>query len=233
MSSALVAVARLVAFVTLTTVVACWPASGRRGTTIINVRIIDGTGAPAVSGALRFVGDTIVAVGAVTAARGDTVIDGAGMVLAPGFIDTHSHHAGGLLRTPDALGAVSQGITTIVAGNDGSHAMPLAQQFDTLTKVGPSVNVAYYAGHGTIRSAVMGDDFRRHATPAEPHLVSAGMAAQHTRGNGIPAPASGMNERGDRSRSPHSLIACMTHDGLTTRRQQPWTPTVRNRLRRH
>ena len=167
MSSASVAVARFVALVTLATLTACGPASEVRGTTITNVRIIDGTGALAVSGALRFIGDTIVAVGAVTAARGDTVIDGHGMVLAPGFIDTHSHHAGGLLRTPDALGAVSQGITTIVAGNDGSHAMPMAETFDTLARVGPSVNVAYYAGHGTIRSAVMGDDFKRHATVRE------------------------------------------------------------------
>ncbi len=137
------------------------------GTTITNVRIIDGTGAPAVAGAVRFVGDSIVAVGDVQPVRGDSVVDGGGRVLAPGFIDTHSHHGGGLLETPDALGAVSQGITTIVAGADGSHPYPLAKRIDTLTKVAPSINVAYYAGHGTLREVVMGKDFKRTATPAE------------------------------------------------------------------
>ena len=141
--------------------------SGPDGTTITNVRIIDGTGAPAVTGAVRFVGDTIVAVGAIEPVRGDSVIDGGGLVLAPGFIDTHSHHAGGLRKTPEALGAVSQGITTIVAGNDGGSPFPLAAAFDSLAAAGPSINVAYYAGHGSIRSAVMGKDFKRHATAAE------------------------------------------------------------------
>jgi N-acyl-D-amino-acid deacylase len=143
------------------------------GTTITNVRIIDGTGAPGVMGAVRFVGDSIVAVGDVEQVGGDSVIDGGGLVLAPGFIDTHSHHAGGLLETPEALGVVSQGITTIVAGNDGSHPYPLAEAVDTLAKVAPSVNVAYYAGHGSVREAVMGDDFKRTATAAEVDSMAA------------------------------------------------------------
>ena len=137
------------------------------GTTITNVRIIDGTGTPAVQGSVRFIGDSIVAVGAVRPARGDSLIDGGGLVLAPGFIDTHSHHTGDLLDMPEALGAVSQGITTIVGGNDGAHSYPLAAAIDTLGKVRPSLNVAYYAGHGTIRRLVMGEDFKRKATPAE------------------------------------------------------------------
>src|SRR5690606_29824787 len=110
---------RPVVALALVAVAAC--TAGPAGTTITNVRIVDGTGAPAVSGAVRFVGDSIVAIGDVRPAAGDSVIDGGGLTLAPGFIDTHSHHGGGLLETPDALGAVSQGITTIVAGADGSH----------------------------------------------------------------------------------------------------------------
>lgn len=142
-------------------------AQGPAGTTITNVRIVDGTGAPAVAGAVRFVGDSIVAVGDVRPAAGDSVIDGGGLVLAPGFIDTHSHHGGGLLEAPDALGAVSQGITTIVSGADGSHPYPLAARMDSLAKAAPSINVAFYAGHGTLREQVMGKDFKRKATPAE------------------------------------------------------------------
>ena len=141
--------------------------SGPAGTTITNVRIVDGTGAPAVLGAVRFVGDSIVAVGDVRPTRGDSVIDGGGLVLAPGFIDTHSHHTGDLLDMPEALGAVSQGITTIVGGNDGNSPYPLKAAFDTLAKVAPSVNVAYYAGHGDLRWSVMQADFERVATPAE------------------------------------------------------------------
>lgn len=156
-----------IAFAAVVLVSACQTASGPAGTTITNVRIIDGTGTPAVAGAVRIVGDTIVAVGAVKPAPGDSVVEGQGMVLAPGFIDTHSHHTGGLDSNPAALAAVSQGITTIVGGNDGYHAMPLAARFDTLANAGPSINVASYAGHGTIRSAVMGEDFKRHATTKE------------------------------------------------------------------
>lgn len=161
----LLALYRLAALVLAPLATACF--TGPAGTTITNVRIIDGTGAPAVLGAVRFIGDSIVAVGDLQPARGDSVIDGGGLVLAPGFIDTHSHHTGDLLDIPEALGAVSQGITTIVGGNDGGSPFPLAAAFDTLAKVAPSVNVAYYAGHGELRSAVMGDDFKRKATPAE------------------------------------------------------------------
>ncbi|MCC7000882.1 MAG: amidohydrolase family protein, partial [Gemmatimonadaceae bacterium] len=161
----LLALYRLAALFSAALASAC--STGPAGTTITNVRIIDGTGAPAVVGAVRFVGDSIVAVGDLQPARGDSVIDGGGLVLAPGFIDTHSHHTGDLLEMPEALGAVSQGITTIVGGNDGGSPFPLTAAFDTLAKVAPSVNVAYYAGHGEVRGAVMGDDFKRKATPAE------------------------------------------------------------------
>ena len=147
---------------------ACSPdASGTPGTTITNVRIIDGTGAPASIGAVRFVGDSIVAVGDVAPLSGDTIVDGGGLVLAPGFIDTHSHHTGDLAEMPEALGAVSQGITTIVSGQDGSHGFPLAREIAEIDSLRPSLNVAWYAGHGTIRGEVLGDDWTREATPAE------------------------------------------------------------------
>ena len=139
-----------------------------RATTITGVRIIDGTGAPSYAGAVRFVGDSIVAAGpAVEPSPGDFVFDGGGLTLAPGFIDTHSHHDVGLAEAPEARPVVSQGITTIVAGQDGSHPMPLAAALDSIEQAPPAVNMAYYAGHGTIRAAVMGNDFRRPATESE------------------------------------------------------------------
>ncbi len=141
--------------------------SSEGGTVIRNVSIVDGTGAPARAGAVRFLGDSIVAVGNVTPLPGDSVIDGQGLTLAPGFIDTHSHHASGMRASLDAVPVVSQGITTIVAGQDGSHPMPLAAAIDSFAKVPPAANVAYYVGHGTLRDAVLGDDFKRVATPKE------------------------------------------------------------------
>ena len=147
--------------------VACSGTRGPAGTTITNVRIVDGTGSPARPGSVRIVGDSIVGIGEIAAAPGDTMVDGGGLTLAPGFIDTHSHHDWGLDKAPDALAVVSQGITTIIPGNDGSHPMPLAAAFAALEKNPPSINVGFYAGHGTIRSAVMGEDFKRPARPAE------------------------------------------------------------------
>jgi len=144
------------------------------GLTVVNATIVDGSGAARYAGAVRVVGDTIAAVGPeVRPERGDSVIDAGGLVLAPGFIDSHSHHDVGLLDTPDALAAVSQGITTIVAGQDGGHPMPLARAMDSIARVGAAVNVAFYAGHGSIRRAVMGDGFRRAATLAEVDSMAA------------------------------------------------------------
>ena len=83
------------------------------------------------------------------------------------IIDTHSHHTAGLLQSRDARAAVSQGITTIVGGQDGGQSFPLAAAMDSLTATPAALNVAYYAGRNTIRAAVLGADFKRTATPAE------------------------------------------------------------------
>lgn len=137
------------------------------GYVIENARIVDGTGAAARVGSVRVVDGTIVAIGEVAKQRGDSSVDAHGLVLAPGFIDTHSHATGGLASRPDALAAVSQGITTIVGGQDGGSPRPLASFFDSLATRGAAVNVAMYTGHGSIRSAVLGEDFKRVATDAE------------------------------------------------------------------
>jgi N-acyl-D-amino-acid deacylase len=134
---------------------------------IKNATIVDGTGAPGFSGNVRIEGNMIVAVGDFETSDEDMVIDGSGLILAPGFIDTHSHHDIGLDTSPEAIAAISQGITTIVVGNDGSsgHSMPELKQM--LAENPPTVNVASYTGHGSIRSQVMGGDYKRNATAAE------------------------------------------------------------------
>ncbi len=134
---------------------------------IVNARLIDGTGAPARPGSLRIAGDRIAAVGDVEPLPGEPVFDAKGLVLAPGFIDTHSHATSDLLEMPEALGAVSQGITTVVGGQDGGSAFPLSDYFARLENAPTAVNVASYSGHGTLREKVLGEDFRRAATASE------------------------------------------------------------------
>lgn len=128
--------------------------------------LVDGTGAPRRTGDVRVVGARITAVGSLRALPGEQIVDATAYVLAPGFIDTHSHHTRGLATRRDALAMVSQGITTIVTGQDGSSD-DLPTLFARLDSAPAAVNVASYVGHGTIRSAVMGKDFKREATPAE------------------------------------------------------------------
>jgi N-acyl-D-amino-acid deacylase len=132
-----------------------------------NVVLLDGSGGPPQTGALRVEGGRIAAVGALEALEGERVIDGRGQVLAPGFIDTHSHAAKDLAAHPAAIPLVSQGITTIVTGQDGGSVLPLSDLFAALEASPAAVNVASYAGHNTIRSAVMGEDYRRAASDSE------------------------------------------------------------------
>ncbi len=138
------------------------------GLLIENARILDGTGAPAFPGAVRVVDGRIAEAGPEVAARaGDTVVDAAGMTLAPGFVDTHSHADVELFEALDATAAVSQGITTVVVGQDGGSPWPLAEFRERFEATPATVNVASYAGHNTLRRMVMGDDFRREAAPQE------------------------------------------------------------------
>jgi N-acyl-D-amino-acid deacylase len=134
---------------------------------IDHVRIVDGTGAGAYAGAVRIAAGAVVEIGDLEPLGGETVYDGGGLVLAPGFIDTHSHVGGDLLEQPDAVAAVSQGITTVVVGQDGSSQLPLDAFFAALKANPAALNVASYAGHNTIRSRVMGSDYRRVATAEE------------------------------------------------------------------
>jgi N-acyl-D-amino-acid deacylase len=136
-------------------------------TVIVNARVIDGTAAPAKMVAVRIRGDRIAEVGAVRLAPSDRLVDAGGKVLVPGFIDTHSHASRGLLREREALAAVSQGITTVVVGQDGSSTYPLEEFFLDLEQTPAAVNVASYAGHGTLRRMVLDEDYARTATAAE------------------------------------------------------------------
>ena len=149
------------------------PAAAQRPILIRNALVVDGSGGPARAVDVRIVGATIRQIGRLTPTAADSVVDAQGLVLAPGFIDTHSHHSGGLDRERTALAAVSQGITTIVVGQDGGSRFPLADWFAEREQRPAAVNVASYVGHGTLRDVIMGEDFKRPATAAEVRLMAA------------------------------------------------------------
>ena len=92
------------------------------GTIITNIQLVDGTGKPAVNASVRIVGNKIVAIGNLKPNKIDQIIDGKGKVLAPGFIDSHSHHFGDLNKNRAGLSTSSQGITTIVIGQEIGRA---------------------------------------------------------------------------------------------------------------
>ncbi len=149
------------------------PAPARAEFLITNANVIDGSGSPARRASVRVEGDRIAAVGDLTPRSGEPVVDARGLVLAPGFIDTHSHADDDLVDHPDALAVVSQGITTIIGGQDGGSPIPLAGYFERLQKSPGAVNVGMYVGHGSIRDTVMGADFKRAATTAEVERMKA------------------------------------------------------------
>ena len=136
-------------------------------TLIVNAMIIDGSGSPAYSAALRVEGDGIAEIGELEARSGETVIDATGLVLAPGFIDTHSHHDRGLEENKDALPMLTQGITTTIFGQDGGHAFPIAEFYDAYEQAPAAVNVGSYVGHNTIREIVMAARSEEPATDDE------------------------------------------------------------------
>lgn len=167
-------IARIASLVVITLAAACAkqlsspaPASAAKGMLIVNARVIDGTGAPGRVTSVRISGDRIADIGDLHQRQGETVVVGTGLVLAPGFIDDHSHADGALFERRDALADVSQGITTVIVGQDGGSPYPLADFFAHVQREPSALNVASYVGHGTVRDLVLGKDYKRVATPAE------------------------------------------------------------------
>ena len=145
-------------------------------------RLLDGSGTPWVRKDVAISGNRIVAVGDLSDARADRVIDATGLYVAPGFIDTHTH-AGDGLASEELSGArpiLAQGITTVVVNPDGGGPTDLTEQRAALLEHGLGVNVAQLIGQGSIRGEVVGSDDRP-ATADEMErmraLVRAGMEA--------------------------------------------------------
>ena len=132
---------------------------------IVNGRIVDGTGGPWYRANIAIDGDTIAAIGALPGAQATRTIDANGLVVAPGFIDIHTHARRGIFKVPTAENYVRQGVTTLMEGNDGSSPIPLAPFLAKLQATPISVNFGSFAGHGSIRAAVMGLENRKATLP--------------------------------------------------------------------
>ena len=158
---------------------------------ISNALIVDGSGAEGRLGNVAVNGGKIVAVGDTDGWTAEETIAADGLVLAPGFIDVHTHDDMAALKTPDMTFKISQGVTTVVAGNCGISVAPFAtegsfpppfpllgeaQEFrfptveayrETLEKNRPAVNLALLAGHSSLRVIAMKDELDRPADDSQ------------------------------------------------------------------
>jgi N-acyl-D-amino-acid deacylase len=124
---------------------------------ITNAHVLDGSGNPWYSADIATGADRIVAVGRLEGAKARRVIDAAGLIVAPGFIDVHSHAAEGLAgRLHTAAPLLTQGITTVFINPDGAGPTDLPAQRMALEAKGIGVNIAQFVPHGAVRSAVLG-----------------------------------------------------------------------------
>ena len=148
--------------------------------------VVDGSGAPGRRADVAVAGDRVAAIGPGLAGPAERVIEAGGHVVAPGFIDAHSHSDLFYLGCPSAESKVRQGVTTEVVGMCSFSQAPLrpeqreviqgwaggigasldlrwetfGQYLDALRAVRPSVNVAHFVGHGALRIAAMGFEAR-------------------------------------------------------------------------
>ena len=147
---------------------------------IRNGQVVDGTGNPMYPADVAIQGDSIAAVGRLADAEGARVIDAAGKIVCPGFVDSHSHSDNTVLLNPTMQSTVRQGVTTEIVGNCGYSPAPLtdlnrdvdgsgplgagdaeratwssfAEFLDAIRQMGISENLAWFAGHNTLRQAV-------------------------------------------------------------------------------
>jgi N-acyl-D-aspartate/D-glutamate deacylase len=159
-------------------------------TLIKDASVLDGSGSAAASMDVGLHSGRILAIGKNLDAKADSVVDAHGFVLAPGFIDTHTHDDLQLIREPGMLAKISQGVTTVIVGNCGISAAPVrlrdelpdpmnllgdakdfvyptfAAYVDAIDSARPSVNVGALVGHTAVRNNQM-DRLDRAATSEE------------------------------------------------------------------
>ena len=142
-------------------------------------RIVDGTSSPWYRGEVAIRGDTIARIARSITAPAARVIDVNGLIVAPGFIDIHTHARRGIFELPTADNYTRQGVTTLIEGPDGSSPLPLKPFLDKVAALGISPNFGSFVGQGTIRAEVIGEADRaatRDELDKMRELVRQGMA---------------------------------------------------------
>ena len=131
--------------------------------------LVDGSGQESSHTNIGVQGDRITWIGEDGAQATDT-LDATGLVVAPGFIDVHSHTVPALLEPQRRMneGVLRQGVTTVVGGPDGGFGPEMIRTvIEALGNNGSGTNVATYIGHNAIRENVMGEDQQRAPNPSE------------------------------------------------------------------
>jgi N-acyl-D-aspartate/D-glutamate deacylase len=130
--------------------------------------VVDGSGGPPRTADVGIRGDRIVLVGDGSAVTASRTIDAKGLVVAPGFIDPHTHTGGDLSNAQNRsnLAYLMQGVTTVVTNNDGGGPIDIKRQLDGWRENGIGTNAAVYIGEGSVRGAVVGPTAVA-ATPAQ------------------------------------------------------------------
>jgi N-acyl-D-amino-acid deacylase len=133
---------------------------------IRNGRIIDGTGNNWYYGDIAIKEGRILQAGRNINLSAGKTIDASGLVVAPGFIDVHTHLEGDEARDPEAKSFIYDGVTTCITGNCGASHVNIQQYLQWIDSLKPSINIASLVGHNDIRKAVMGRALRD-ASPDE------------------------------------------------------------------
>lgn len=128
---------------------------------IRNARVVDGSGSPWFRADVAVRGDTIARIAPGIDAPAKRVIDAGGLVVAPGFIDLHTHARRAIFAVPTADNYIRQGVTTIMEGPDGDSPVPLGPFLARLEGLSKSINIGSFVGQGSVRAAVIGDFDRK------------------------------------------------------------------------
>ncbi len=127
-----------------------------------NGTIIDGSGGRRFQGDVGVRGDRIVAIGNLASQKAKTEIDARGLMVAPGFVNLHSHAVPTGLRTADNM--LSQGVTTEILNADGGSPLDIRDQLSMLDTMGLAINAGAAVGFNTAWSTVVGQNERRPTT---------------------------------------------------------------------
>ena len=118
-------------------------------------QLIDGTNTPARTADIAIRAGKIAAIGDLGAATARRTLDAKGLVVAPGFIDLHTHIDAAIVTQPQARNFVAMGVTSVISGNCGGSESDLAAHLQAVATKGSAVNYGTLLGAGTVRNAVM------------------------------------------------------------------------------